>query len=144
MSEKKVELDFQKLRLENQLVTLTDALGGRSPKDLEDAELISMLGGGDSEAILTSIASLARGSDYDSAVRTTEITYTKNTLATRIQDLELKLLEARQNYSSGHSVVQTLEQQIAELKASAEAIESETEKSGKIGASITANCLSHI
>jgi succinoglycan biosynthesis transport protein ExoP len=133
MSEKKVELDFQKLRLENQLVTLTDALGGRSPKDLEDAELISMLGGGDSEAILTSIASLARGSDYDSAVRTTEITYTKNTLATRIQDLELKLLEARQNYSSGHSVVQTLEQQIAELKASAEAIESETEKSGKIG-----------
>ena len=133
MSEKMVEIDFQKLRLENQLSALENAVAGREIEDINDAELIELMGGGDSESILTTISSIARGNAYDTTVRASEVSLTKNAMAQKIQDLKLQLLDQLQIYGEGHTKVVALKQQIDDLEKQAKDIEDNANTRGMIG-----------
>ncbi|MBQ1864289.1 MAG: polysaccharide biosynthesis tyrosine autokinase, partial [Thermoguttaceae bacterium] len=132
MSEKMVDIDFQLLRLENQVASLDNKVGARDVEDMSDAELIELMGGGDSESILTTIAALARGNDYETALRFREVS-SSSTVQQQIRDLELKRLNLLQTLAVDHPSVVLLEDQIKELQRQAATIDNETETRGRIG-----------
>ncbi|MBP5620991.1 MAG: polysaccharide biosynthesis tyrosine autokinase, partial [Thermoguttaceae bacterium] len=98
-----------------------------------DPELISMLGGGDSESILTTIAGLARGSDYENQVRAAEINLTISSMEQRIQALQSRMLELRKSFGENHPDVVTIQKQIEELEATRAEKQENIDTSNKIG-----------
>ncbi len=134
MSENMVDTDIQILRLENHLQSIEKAVEGRDLDSITEAELIAIFGGGDNEAILTSITGMARGTqDYEQFVRNAQMQMGESTIQHQIQGLELELVEARGKYSTDHPKVKALTSQIEELRAKAKALEEGADKSGMIG-----------
>ncbi len=121
MSENMVDIDFHIMKLENRLESLEASKGGRNAEDIEEAELIALMSGGDDDGILEQLIVTARGSqDGESKSLMNRISYMEGSLMNRIQSTRSQLLETREKYHLGED-----NPTVAALKKELEALEDE-------------------
>ncbi|MGI6402254.1 MAG: GumC family protein [Thermoguttaceae bacterium] len=135
MSENMVEIDFQLLKFENRVESLEATLAGRQIDDLSEAEIITLLGSGEGDDVLTTLFSAARGSsDGNTVAEMNTIAYTETTIVGQINELKMKLVDTEKQYAADHPTVVALRKQLEELEDQLATTRAKyQEMAGKIG-----------
>ena len=135
MSENMVDIDFQLLRLENRVESLETAIANRKIEDLPETEIMALLSSGEDEGVLGTLMATARGSgDAEMMATNLVINRAEGSIQDKIQNLQLELLKAKNQYSDDHPLVKQISDQISILEQEVERSREETSsETGRIG-----------
>ncbi|MBR4976284.1 MAG: hypothetical protein IKY61_04460, partial [Thermoguttaceae bacterium] len=114
MSEGQVAIDLEIIKWNTRLTALEDALMGRDIQDVPTHEIVSMLGSGDNDTVLSSMLNTARGSqDTETLSASMMATTARQREEEEVAKLEGELSAERLKFGDSHPRVLELEKRLA-------------------------------